>query len=312
MKRFVSKLLLFILIIVVVDVVVGLGLDYLTSQITIGGQGRDNYIANIATEDILVLGSSRAVHHYNAQMIEDSIGMRCYNCGDDGAGIILSYGRLLMIKERHQPQIIIQDVYPDFDLMVNDNHKYLGWLKSHYNNKKLHPIFESVDKKERFKMVSHLYRNNSRFLQNIIVFVTGRANDEGVKGFRPNKGHLDRMKIKEERIEQKRYEYDTIKLEYINKLIDLADKSELVFVVSPIWYGMDSVQFQPLRDLCEKRGVCFIDFSNNPKYIHNDEYFKDGKHLNNIGADEFTKDLIVLLKKNEAKNNSCNNSSCVP
>ena len=42
--------------------------------------------------------------------------------------------------------------------------------------------------------------------------------------------------------------------------------------------------------------VIFIDFSNRPKYVHNNAYFIDGDHLNARGADEFTKDLIVELR----------------
>lgn len=297
MKKFVGKIGVFFLLVIVADVVIGHGLDYMISHITVGGQGRDNYIANEAKDDVLVFGSSRAVHHYNSTMIEDALGMSCYNCGDDGSGIILSYGRLLMIKERHQPKIIIQDVNPNFDLMVNDNHKYLGWLKSHYNKECLHAIFEDIDKTEKYKMMSHLYRYNSRFLQNIITFITGKANDGGVKGFRPKRGNLDKMKIRELKNEEKTdcYEYDSLKLEYINKFIDLTDGAKLFFVVSPMWYGMDGLQLQPLRVICQERGIPLIDFSNDPKYVHHDEFFKDGVHMNTEGADEFTHDLIAKL-----------------
>lgn len=43
--------------------------------------------------------------------------------------------------------------------------------------------------------------------------------------------------------------------------------------------------------------IRFIDFTNNPKYTHNNLYFKDGTHLNARGADEFTRDLIQCLKE---------------
>ena len=74
-------------------------MDYVVKNIEVGGRGRDNYICDKSVDDILIFGSSRAVHHYNSSMIEDSLGMSCYNCGDDGNGIILSYGRLSMISQ---------------------------------------------------------------------------------------------------------------------------------------------------------------------------------------------------------------------
>ncbi len=32
-------------------------------------------------------------------------------------------------------------------------------------------------------------------------------------------------------------------------------------------------------------------------YVHNDNYFKDGYHMNSVGADEFTKELVGVLRK---------------
>ena len=85
-------------------------------------------------------------------------------------------------------------------------------------------------------------------------------------------------------------------MEYINKLIDELEGSKLYFVVSPRWYGMDSIQFKPIMEVCKDRRIPFIDFSNDPKYVHHDDYFKNGNHMNARGADEFTRDLITNLK----------------
>lgn len=72
----------------------------------------------------------------------------------------------------------------------------------------------------------------------------------------------------------------------------------IVFVVSPSWYGKDTLQFRPVKEICERLYITFIDYSNDPKYVHNDRYFKDGNHMNAIGADEFTKDLVKTLHIN--------------
>ena len=66
-----------------------------------------------------------------------------------------------------------------------------------------------------------------------------------------------------------------------------------------MWYTQDTLVLAPIKAICKKRNICLIDFSNNPKYVHNNEYFKDGTHLNARGADEFTRDLIQELRKKE-------------
>ena len=42
-----------------------------------------------------------------------------------------------------------------------------------------------------------------------------------------------------------------------------------------------------------------LSYRNSPKYVHNNDYFKDGDHLNARGADEFTRDLIQELRRQE-------------
>ena len=76
------------------------------------------------------------------------------------------------------------------------------------------------------------------------------------------------------------------------------NEGELVFVISPTWYGKKAFSnYGSIEAICKEHGITFIDFSNSPKYVHNNDLFKDGMHLNSNGADEFTKDLIKLLKK---------------
>ena len=79
--------------------------------------------------------------------------------------------------------------------------------------------------------------------------------------------------------------------------MDKAKNMNLVFVVSPMWYGQDSLVLEPIKRICMERKAQLIDFSNDPKYVHQNKYFKDGTHLNARGADEFTKDLIKTLRE---------------
>lgn len=295
MKKFIFKIIIIFTIVAIFDYFFGVVMGHVVNNINVGGQGRDNYICNVAEEDILVFGSSRAVHHYNSTILEDSLGMSCYNCGEEANGFILSYGRLLMALERHCPKVIIQDITAEFDLHKNDNHKYLGWLKTRYERAGVSEIFDAIDKTESYKMKSQMYRYNSKFLQNIFVYLTSVSTDMGIKGYRPINEPFDSMKIaKTEKPDDK--EIDSLKIDFIHRYLELAQNSKIYFVVSPIWYGMDSEEIAPIAQICKERNIPLFDFSNNPKYVHNDEYFKDGTHLNAFGADEFTKDLIKEIK----------------
>ena len=257
--------------------------------------GHHKYVTDKTDEDVLIFGSSRAIHHYNPQILSDSLGVTCYNCGQDGNGIVLFYGLWQMIKERYHPKMIIYDVSSGFDLYEGESdQKYLGWLRMDYDRPGVKQIFAAVDPTEKYKMMSMLYRYNSKFMQNITDYVHPIFGIEG-NGFLPLAGEMDAMKVRGGTREQPVRAVDSLKIGFINKLIDEADGVKLVFVASPKWYSPTEMDYQPIRDICEERNIQFIDFSSNEKYVHQNEWFKDGTHLNARGADEFTKDLISVI-----------------
>ena len=296
MKKFILKTVIFLAIIVIIDSVAGYTFDYLYTNAKGGMTLRDNYICNELKTDILLCGSSRCVHHYNPQIFTDSTHMSCYNSGQDGNGIILLCGRLQMIKKRMTPKLVIYDINPEFDLLQgDDDHMYLTWLKPYYAQKKIKDIFLSVDSTEQWKMLSNMYRYNSHIIEICIDYFHPMISPNK-NGFWPQQGEMNKLKIREEdHIPQNMYVFDPLKVYYLERYAESLD-DKIVFCVSPIWYGMDTKQLSPIIELCKKKGIEFIDFSNNPKYVRNDYYFTDGSHLNSIGADEFTKDLIVELR----------------
>lgn len=192
--------------------------------------------------------------------------------------------------------MIIYDVSTDFDIQEGEsNQKYLGWLRMDYDRPGVKQIFATIDPTEEYKMMSLLYRYNSKFMQNITDYVYPLFGIEG-NGFLPLKGEMDTMKIREKNGEYDVKSVDNIKMKFINKLIDETDGVELLFVASPRWYKTNAKDYQPIRDICERRGINFLDFSDDHKYTHQNDWFKDGNHLNARGADEFTKDLIRIFK----------------
>ena len=295
MKSFLIKIGLFIVILAGIDVASGFLFRYLETNTRGGMTLRDRYISRELNKDIIIYGSSRCVHHYNPSIFEDSLGLSCYNAGQDGNGIILSYGRLLMQNHRMVPKMIICDINPEFDLLAGDNHRYLQWLKTYYDEDGIKNIFDAVDKMEQYKMMSMLYRYNSRFLEIATDFIHPLYNPEP-NGFVPQSDGMDKRKIKQ-KDKKESFEFDPVKIYHLERFIDEGAESRLVFVISPIWYGMDEDVLQPLREICHRKGIILLEFENSDKYVHNDYYFHDGNHMSKRGADEFSKEVVEYLKK---------------
>lgn len=297
MKRFLIKVVIFFAVLVVVDKVSGYTFSYLSENAKGGYTGHYHYLVDKTNEDILVFGSSRAIHHYNPQIIADSLGLTCYNCGQNGNGIVLFYGWWKLISERYHPKMLIYDITNDFDLLqFEDNHKYLGWLKEAYDRDGIKDVFLRVDSTERFKMKSQMYRYNSKWHQIVADYIYPLyiVNDNG---FYPLEGSIDSLRIRNNVDIYRPYQYDELKIEFLKKLVEEMGETKLVFVVSPTIYGQNVDQLKPVMDICREYNIPLYDYSNDPKYAHNAEYFKDGSHLNAVGADEFTKDFIKEYKK---------------
>lgn len=296
MKKFLIRVLLFFAVLALIDRLSGYAFSNLSENAKGGYTEHYHYLVDNTNEDILIFGSSRAIHHYNPQIITDSLGLSCYNCGQDGNGIILFYGWWEMITERYHPKYLIYDITTSYDLLIGeDNHKYLGWLKESFDRDGIKEIFRSVDQMEPYKMMSQMYRYNSKWHQIVADFIHPIYHFDN-QGFLPLNGSMDKMRLDEKKMNLDEFEYDSLKITYLKELIKKHNGTKLVFVMSPSWYGVDDRELLPLYDLCESNNIPFLNFGNDVKYIQNERYFIDGLHLNALGADEFTKDLVESIR----------------
>ena len=208
-----------------------------------------------------------------------------------------------MITSRYTPKAIIYDVLYGFDLAKGDNHKYLDWLKIYYDYNGVDSVFWNVDKTEKYKMLSYMYRYNSKILQIIGDNLTTIREEN--KGYRPTDIIMDyEPQIQNE---PAKYEIDSLKLYYIEKLIKECKKKhiQLIFSLSPFYGGSKYIDkdYAPLFKLMEKYKISFIDHYSDPDFIHNKLYFEDSYHMNRNGATAFSKkiahELKQIIKSNE-------------
>ena len=286
MKKFLLKVLLFFAIVVLVDVLSEFGFSYLRGHAKGGSTANNEYIANKSSEDIIILGSSRATHHYNPQILSDSLGLSCYNCGEEGNGVILAYGRYKMITSRYKPKLIIYEVTPGFDYYQWDSYnKYLGYLRPYYNNTGIKDIFEDFDDELSFiKMRSSMYQNNSRLLQDIVDNITFRDNK---KGYSPLYGEL---KIPSDS-KIRSYILDSLKLSYLHRLCVEANKDHIPFVmaVSPVYCNAESSElYREAFKISKKYGIPLLDYRDYPQISNDASLFQDPVHMNEKGADLYT------------------------
>lgn len=301
MKKYISKILLFFSIVVVVDFCFGIFGDYLQVHAKSGDTRFVNDLVTKDCHDVLILGSSRARHHYDAPMLSDSLSMDVCNAGFDGNGVILAYGLLKMMIDRCHPKLVLYDVEPTFDIQIypSDHHgtRYLKFLKPYYKKPGIEEVFRDVSDEEWYKVQSGLIRYNGELISKISDNI--KVEPSVKRGYEPLKGMMNKN-IKEEPspIPTPTPELDGLKLRHIEKIIDLAQSKNIpiALICSPKYGAKSSVIFQSVKEICRKNGVTFFDYYTDSYFLERSDLFKDPMHLNEVGAREYSKRVLVDMK----------------
>lgn len=297
MKKFVIKVFLFIVAMIFADLLFG-KISFILRENSKGGSTANNYyISENLKDDLVILGSSRATHHYISKMIEDSLGITCYNCGEEGNGIILAYGRYKMITDHHIPKYVIYQVTPEYDWFTyEDNSKYVRYLRPYsYMNDIYKLITDVCGNKEKIKLRSNMYNNNSSILTYMVDNVIFRDN---MKGYSPLYDILDTIEDEENNYFD--LPIDNYKLSLLKLLIQDTKKNgiQLLFVESPYAnISNSSKNYEAIIELCDEYKIPFLDLRNIDGITGNTDYFNDGVHLNHSGAEKYTRYFITKFKE---------------
>ena len=297
MKSFLFRLLVIAICLAFVDIVFGWTNKWMIKEATGGETFCQEYVSHKCNEDIVMFGSSRMRHHYNPMVIADSLGVSCYNAGEDGGGIILNYGLYKMLSKRYTPKMIIYDINWNYDAGgTEDDEKYLGWLRKYYDEPGIDSIVVDVSSIEAVKNISNLYRYNTRCIATLGDYVHPVRTYE--QGFSPLYGELNYEPQKSNI--QHVSAVNPLKIKYLAKLIKDAKAAgtKVVLFVSPQYDSKaDNGIYNSIRKFADKNQIPFFDYYYCPGISGNKKYFRDSSHLNVEGAEKWTNIVVSKLKE---------------
>lgn len=293
MKKYIIKICLFAILCVVMDLVGGLCFDFLKSNAK-GGSTRNNYyILNDCDADIVILGSSRAKHHYIPSIIEDSLQLSCYNCSEEGNGILLANARYHSIVNRYTPKLIIYEVTPSFDYqVVDDNTRFLRYLKPYYKDKAIKDVVDRfTDPTTRYTLMSQMYQNNSSLLAYILDNISTRSSQ---KGYLPLNGIMDK---EPELVESEQFVVDADKMMLLEDILQDCQKKDItmLFAISPKYSVSQTASYNVAIELAKDYGVPVFNYLESQTFKEKTLY-QDNGHLNDTGANKFSKVFSHDLK----------------
>lgn len=297
MKKFIFRILLFGAIVCVIDWTYAKTCDFLFKH-AVGG---DNKAVITTCEeqsaDVLIMGSSRARHHYIPSIIADSVGMSVYNAGFDGNGVVLMSGFYNLLSARYRPDLVLYEVTPSFDINIYDEDdgckRYLKGLRPYFEKESVRKMYRRVAPEDIVKNRFGLYRYNSSIIDLLQdCFFVGQYQPDG---FVPMQGVMSAEK-QAAKVAGKS-EVDTMKLNILYEFVSnvLSDSVQMIFVASPKYGATSSKSFQPIKKLCQEKGIEFWDYYADPQYVSNTRYFKESMHLNEYGAEVFSRDIASRI-----------------
>lgn len=300
MRKFIKYLVLTFLGIVILDLANRALFTYVFNNPPENSKMKSDlsYIFNQEQSDVLILGASRASHHYNPQIFIDSLGKTCFNAGQDGQPIYNQYLNLLKSLENGRVETVILDLSP---AQVSDE-----WIKErteplvpyYWKNDSVKAVVRYVSERGSYTDLLYL----SSFIQYnsqahvLFEYLHPRYNSQEHgyvplpytgKEFKYHKGDIDDFKINE-----KAKDY-LLRIDKVCKEKDIA----LYIVASPSLTSFTSF-VSYMSSFCQTNQIKFLDYSSREKYIDDLLLWKDASHMNCKGTDMFTEELVNVFLRN--------------
>lgn len=303
MKLF-YKSLAIILAIILIDILVGFWGNGIITKLNrenyVGDAALLNYSLNKATADVIIVGSSTALCHYDPSIIKDSLSkyagrdINVFNAGASTQGMAYADALIKSVIKRERPLMIILDLQQAF--LFNDfTPEQQSTLRPYYGyNECITQVFDNhISTREKLLLKSNMYRLNTNFLR----LATSFFKEKGSNGFYIHEGELECVPSLIEEPLPHSFN-DKSRCEFIDFAKYCKDNGViLIAIVSPYFnHVFTSPQaVEMVQDLCNQEGVPLLDFKNDTTFQHK-EYFFDQRHMNVEGARKFTRMICPHLK----------------
>lgn len=293
MNKDIKKLTISIVIVAasffLVDFVVGRVCDNLWFKIpyTQSEGARANYYIYNTDADVVVIGASRATHHYVPEVLSDSLNMSVVVTGRDGHDFIYNSCILHCILERYTPRLVIFDLGEGWISGTCMNR--IGSLNPYYNTDAYikDAIHEAGDWSTKAMMHSNMYRYNGKILRMLNGYMSAPEIHDGYIPIanEPNLKTTHAELKRKDVIEQA----NAVELKHLKDIFEWSKQYgfDLIVFDSPR-YLLNSENYKTIMPLCEEYGIPCFDYSNDSLFMQHPEWFKDESHLNDAGAHVYT------------------------
>lgn len=306
MKRFVQWVVIVSVTFLILDLSLGYLKRWLMSRDGFGG----NYtfidpVLRRNDNDIVVLGASIARNSIDAGRIQDTLGLKTLNAGENGQFFPFYLSMLKgMVGADREPKMIILCLYSKI-MGAKGAGKVYSLLKPYYkmNIGDIDSCLEAQAAGHKFLLNLNSFRLNDNWLRilssNIIDHDTrDKYGFEGITSFAgyPWRKKMDSYAMPAERRNQ------------LTEFINICEENgiRLLILYTPLYANQkdtlsdDAIKIT--RKIASERGVEFYDHTTLQPFTNDSTLFHDWLHLNKHGAQMYTDTVIELIRRVQGRN----------
>ena len=293
LRAFGKRLCILALIVLAADQVTGWGLRQLYYRQQSGEVYRATWAMDSTRAPLLILGSSRASHHYNPLLLDTILQFSVYNAGRDGNDILGNWAFFRAALRRYTPRIIILELMPREMYSNRLSYDRLSALLPYYRS---HPEIQEIIRLrgpfEHWKLRLACYPFNSQ----LVRLVNGRwkLNSDPANryhGYLPLKGSTVTGRYNNQ-LPDPETEVDANKMRALREIAATCKQKNisLLLVNSPVYSNSAGGRAaDSIAAVCRDFGIPWCDFSDDARFDGFPELFRDNSHLNEAGANRFTR-----------------------
>lgn len=295
MKLLAGKILLFIGLFILSDVLLGLlvgNLHLNTDNINL--QNANYGFLDYEKKDVLFIGASEVSHTFISDKLTEETGLSSYNLASDGCGIFYQYALLKTILDKQAPKIIVISS----DLLHDHGTDYLTRIYPYYKeNDKVQEVVDYLYPREKFKLMLNGYTYNSQIIR---IFDGRSKNQNGYVPLTPKTKLISNTKPTE-LPEGENYHISEETTAYFKKFISLANENGIkVYVYVPPYLEKRNSEYDSkVSAILKETKAKVMDYSKDIDLLNKRHLFNDKLHLNHNGAIIIMDRFIDTLKQDK-------------
>ena len=300
-KKLITSIIILSVCFILIDVLVGhIGEIALKKLPAFGSEiCKINYRLNKVKTDMIIVGSSRAMNHYNTQILADSINSYLgskytfYNAGIGGNFVDCNACTFESILNRYKPRLIIFET----NLLEIKN---IDWVKRmrryetfYKNNSIVKDYLNRLGWNERIRVIINMHRFNSKA---VMIVDNLRHTKKANTGYSPLYRIMNPADLKKEDDSYLYNNANDFSINNLTRMISLCKEMNVKLIISTSPRYNPNNNNELIHSLCNKLNTPYIELYNTDYFNSHPELFYDKNHLNDNGATIYTQMFFEHLK----------------